>query len=193
MTANLQKIALKFFVRDAQAARLKEFVPVFHRWIQTRAVEGLLIDVADYSHLENGPGVTLVGHDSDYYLDTMEGPLGLLYTRKAPLQGPLEGRLRACLRTALTACAKLEDEPEFDGRLRFAGGEALFLANDRLAAPNTAEAFAALRPDLSAAFSRLYGGPVELHREAADARRRLAIRIVGDPAADVATLLRRLA
>jgi hypothetical protein len=189
---DLQKFGLKFFLRNPEAVRPREVVPVFHRWIQTRGVEGLLIDVADYSHLANGPGVTLVGHEGDYYLDSMEGPLGLLYLRKAPLPGRLEERLRAGLRTALTACAKLEGEPEFEGALRFKGGEVLFLSNDRLAGPNTEEAFAALKPDLSAAFSKLYGGPVELRRDASDPRRRLSVTVAGDPAADVAALLSRL-
>jgi len=39
---------------------------VFHRLIQRRLVEGFLLDVADYRHVPNGPGVMLVGQDVDY-------------------------------------------------------------------------------------------------------------------------------
>ena len=46
-----RKLAVKFFAEDPGAVQLKEFIPVLHRWIQERRVEGTLIDVADYSHL----------------------------------------------------------------------------------------------------------------------------------------------
>ena len=174
--AELQKFAVKFFVRSADGIELETFVPIFHRWIQKRRVPGILIDVADYAHLPNGPGVVLVGHEADFFMDSMEGPLGLLYNRKLPLEGPFAERLRAALKIALGACAALETEPEFEGMLKFKRGEALFLANDRLAAPNTEESFAALRPDLESVFGEVLGGKVALLRDAADPRRRLAIR-----------------
>ncbi len=42
--------------------RLDDFIPLFHRWIQEQAIDGhLLIDVHDYSHIQQGPGILLVG------------------------------------------------------------------------------------------------------------------------------------
>ncbi len=190
---DLQKIAVKLFVENPAAVRLREIVPVFHRWIQKGSVDGMLIDVADYGHLPDGPGVVLVGHEGDYSMDAMEGPLGLLYTRRQPLPGPLPDRVRSCLKAALRACAALEGDPLFEGTFRFRTGEALFLANDRLLAPNTEEAFAALRPGLESAFGALWGGRVELARDATDPRRRLAVQVKGAEAAgDAASLLARL-
>jgi adenylyltransferase/sulfurtransferase len=41
---------------------------VFHRFIQRSLVEGFILDVADYRHVPDGPGVMLVGQDLDYNL-----------------------------------------------------------------------------------------------------------------------------
>jgi hypothetical protein len=190
---DLHKIVIKFFAEDASAVHLAEFIPVFHRWIQKHAIEGMLIDVADYGHLPKGPGVVLVAHEADYFMDTMEGPLGLLYNRKSPAGGRLSDRITSAFRAALGACVKLETEPEFQGRLKFRAGEALFIANDRLAAPNGDESFQALRPELSAAAARVYPTNVDLRLEAADPRERLTVRLTArEPVADVAALLARL-
>lgn len=47
---------------------LEDAAGVFHRFIQRRLVEGFLLDVADYRHVPNGPGMMLVGVDVDYNL-----------------------------------------------------------------------------------------------------------------------------
>ena len=168
----LQKFGIKVFAKDGAAIELDAFIPVFHRWIREHRVPGILVDVADYGHLPKGPGVVLVGHEADFYMDSMEGQLGLLYSRKLPQPGPFADRLRASLQAAREACAALEAEPELEGRLTFDAADLLFLSNDRLVAPNTEEAFAALRPDLEAVF-----GGSGVRREAGDPRRRLAARL----------------
>ncbi len=172
--ADLQRFAVKIFAERRAPLEVSEFIPVFHRWIRDRAVPGILIDVADYGHLPEGPGVMLVGHEADYAMDAMEGPFGLLYTRKRPSPGALAGRLEAALRAAQAAGAKLEEE--FAGRLVIGKGEALFLSNDRLLAPNDGAAFEALRPALESAASAVFGG-ADVRREEGDPRRRLAVRL----------------
>ncbi len=190
---DLHKVAVKFFATDASAVRLDEFIPVFHRWIQKHAVEGMLIDVADYGHLPQGPGVVLVAHEADYSMDSSEGPLGLLYNRKTAEKGRLSDRIAAAFKAALGACVKLETEPEFQGRLKFKAGEALVLANDRLNAPNTEEGFQALRSDLAAALSKVFPTNFDIRRVSEDARERLSIQVTSrEPVADVSSLLARL-
>jgi len=190
---DLHKIIVKFFVADPSSVKLDEFIPVFHRWIQKHAVEGTLIDVADYGHLPQGPGVVLVAHEADYFMDTMEGPLGLLYNRKISAPGRLPDRIAAAFKAALVACAKLEAEPEFQGRLRFRADEALFLANDRLHAPNNDETLQALRSDFSAALAKVYPSNFDLRRVSEDARRRLSVRVTSRAeVADVSSLLARI-
>lgn len=190
---DLHKVAVKFFATDASGVRLDEFIPVFHRWIQKHAVEGMLIDVADYGHLPQGPGVVLVAHEADYSMDSSEGPLGLLYNRKTAEKGRLSDRIAGAFKAALGACVKLETEPEFQGRLKFKADEALVLANDRLNAPNTEEGFQALRSDLAAALSKVYPSNFDMKRVSEDARERLSIQVTArEPVADVASLLARL-
>lgn len=173
---DLQKMAVKLFAEPAPGLNLQDLIPVFHRWIREHVVEGVLVDVADYSHLPQSPGVVLVSHEADYALDAAEGPLGLLYVRKAPQPGELRARIAATLKAAREACAKLEAEPALGGRLRFRKAEGLFIANDRLLAPNDGATWEALRSDLEAA-AREVLGPVILARDAADPRRRLTAAV----------------
>lgn len=190
---DLQKIVVKFFAEDPRAVKIESFIPVFHRWIQKHAVDGMLVDVADYGHLPQSPGVVLVAHEADYSMDATEGPLGLLYNRKTAAPGRLSDRIGAAFKAALGACVKLENEPEFQGRLKFKAGEALFIANDRLNAPNSEEAFQALRSDLASALSKVFPSNFDLRRDAADPRSRLTVQVSSrEPVRDVALLLSRL-
>jgi len=82
MIAAAVKIDLKVLVaRSAQSAAprppvlLERAIPVFHRWIQERSLDELMVDVADYTHVPDGPGVVLVCHDAIYSLDTGGGEL----------------------------------------------------------------------------------------------------------------------
>jgi hypothetical protein len=190
---DLHKFCVKFFAENPRAVALGDVIPVYHRWIQKQAVEGLLVDVADYGHLPQSPGVMLVAHEADYCMDSMEGPLGLLYNRKTGSAGTLADRITAGFKAALGACVKLENEPEFQGKLRFTASSPIFIANDRLNAPNTEESFQALRTDLAAALARIFPSTVELRRTSTDPRSRLTVQITSSQPADVASLLARLA
>ena len=170
--AELQRFGFKVFAETApEPAAL---IPVFHRWIREGVVPGLLIDVADYSHLPKSPGVVLVGQEADYALDATEGPAGLLLMRKAHRAGSAEERLTALLRETLDAVEKLEKDPALAGKLRFKKGAALFVANDRLRAPNEESAFQALQAPLEAAAKQVLGPKAKVAREPGDPRRRLA-------------------
>jgi hypothetical protein len=191
---DLHKIVVKFFAAGAPAVPLETYIPVFHRWIQKGSVEGLLLDVADYGHLPQSPGIVLVAHEADYMMDASEGPLGLLYNRKGPGAGSLSDRIKAAFKAALGACVKLEQEPELQGKLKFSAGQALFIANDRLLAPNREESFQELRPDLALALQAVYGGaPLEIARDTRDPRTRLTVSIRSAQPTEAAALLARLA
>src|SRR5439155_15840277 len=128
------------------AIDLADATPIFHRWIQERVPEEMVIDVADYRHVPEGPGVLLIGHQANYSLDLAEGRLGLLYNRKTALEGDAQANLGQAFRAALAACRRLEEEVPFQGKLRFDAGDCEILLNDRLLAPNTDETWNALRP-----------------------------------------------
>ena len=146
----MQHIHIKLFAEKSSTIRLSDAIAVFHRWIQTSAVPGLLIDVADYSHVVNGPGVVLIGHESYYSLDFNKGRLGLLYQRKAKAAGSDVEILRDAWQSARFAANLLEQEPEFAGKLCFRQDRLAVTLNSRVQYPNTDETWATIKPTLQA-------------------------------------------
>ena len=180
------RITVKFFLApDPQASvDLEPFIPLFHRLIQQQRVEGLLIDVADYAHVPEGPGVILIGHDVDYGIDQTGGKAGLLVTAKRNDSEDLPALLRTTLRRALVAIQAIEAEDEsgvvFDSR----GLELRIL--DRLASGKSDTDFdqvlAAVRPVLEELYR---GADLNLSREFSDEpRQAFAIRLEGAEALD---------
>ena len=164
----IQHINIKIFVKDPSAINLADAVPIFHQWIRDSVCPETLIDVADYEHVHEGPGILLIAHEANYSLDLRDGRLGLLYNRKAALDGTFQDRLAQAHQAALAACDRLEQEAAFKGKLHFDRDSLEFFVNDRLLAPNTDETWQALRPELEAYFpnSRLarIGEPRDLFR-----------------------------
>lgn len=189
----LQRIGIKVFTADGVSVRPREFVPVFHRWIQTRAVDDqMLVDVADYEHVPNGPGVVLVAHEGNFSVDLGDGRMGLAYARKAPTPGALADRLRAAARIVLGACRLLEDDAALGGRMRFRADELYVFANDRLRAPNTAPALAEFQPAVENLLRTLYGNASCTLTADPDRRARLGLRVKAPAGNGVGTLLERL-
>ena len=140
----MQHVNVKLLLGNPEAVDLEPLIPVFHDWIRDQVGEGLLLDVADYRHVDAGPGVVLIGHEGNYSVDNTDNRLGVRYNRKAALDGSNQDRLKQAARAALTACQRLETESRLGGRLRFNGQEVEIFINDRLLAPNcdaTREAF----------------------------------------------------
>jgi hypothetical protein len=186
---NLQHINIKFFIENPEAVKLEEYSGVFNNWIQRHVTAELLIDVADYLHVHNGPGILLIGHEADYSLDNRAGRLGLLYNRKAQLDGSVQENLAQAAGVALTAARLLERE----NGVKFNAHEAQVLINDRLLVPNTPETFAALEPDLRTFFDRLYNGTeYTLTYSSADPRERFTVDVKAATSFDVETLLKNL-
>src|ERR1700726_1324446 len=115
----MQHVNIKIFAKTDAGLKVADAIPVFHRWIQKRDLPEMLIDVADYSHVPEGPGVLLIAHEANYSLDYARDRLGLLYNRKAKEAGDAQAQLRQAYDAALNACQRLEKEPEFKGKLHF--------------------------------------------------------------------------
>src|SRR6202521_4852993 len=107
----LQHVNVKLLVRNPGEINLEPLIPVFHSWIQNQAGDELLLDVADYRHVEAGPGVVLIGYEGDYSVDNTDNRLGVRYNRKGALDGNNQDRLEQAARAALSACRRLEAEP----------------------------------------------------------------------------------
>jgi hypothetical protein len=186
----LTRFGLKLYADVSNDFSAERVIPVFHGFIRDHELDDVLVDVADYSHVHDGPGVVLIGHATDHYLDLSEGRPGLLFSRKR--EGP-EGafeRLKDAFSRALGACDRLAREPGLG--LRFRTDEARLSVLDRLQARNDDASFAALRPDLERALAAVYGSvPFELAREGSP-KDLLGVRIRARGAADVQTLLSRL-
>ena len=86
---DLYKFGIKFFAADADGFDLLRLIPVYDRWIQQNALENLLIDVADYSHVPAGPGVMLIAHEGNYALDETGHERGVVYYSKRRPTGEL--------------------------------------------------------------------------------------------------------
>jgi hypothetical protein len=155
---NAHKISVKFYAEDDSHLASHEFVPVFHSWIQNHAVpEHMLVDVADYAHVHNGPGTLLVAHEANFYADRIDGRLGLTYSRKQPAPGAFIDRLRQAVTAELEAAVRLEDDPRLAGKLKFGTGEVTIRVPDRLLAPNTMETYNQVRGDIEQVATDLYG------------------------------------
>jgi len=164
----IQHINIKIFVKDPSAIHLEDAVGVFHQWIRDSVCPEMLIDVASYTHVHEGPGILLIAHEANYSLDLRDGRLGLLYNRKAALDGTFEDRLAQAHKAALAACDRLEQAAPFKGKLAFDRDAIEFFVNDRLLAPNTDETWQAVKPELEAYFPgatlRRTGEPRDLFR-----------------------------
>ena len=170
----LQKLSVKIFVQPPDNIPLTDFIEIFHGWIQA---DGIYHDVADYSHMQAGPGIVLVAQHANLHIDETGGRRGLLYNQKAPLAGSNQEKLRTVLRAALENCRRLELEPALKGKLKFSGDEVLVSVNDRWLAPNTGETFQTFKPDLEAAVADLFRPANFALSHKQDARQRFSVVI----------------
>ena len=185
-----QKLQLKIFVaRDSVGVSSETLIPVFHKWIREHAIPELLIDVANYAHVPEGPSVVVIGHATDYFYDEGGGRAGLLCNRKRQSPAPAE-RLTDLARRTFFAASLLEKDPAFAGKLHFATGELLFRVNDRLVAANDDATFTMVKPELEALARRLYESPFELTRVGGP-KDLFGVRIASPNAVPLATLLER--
>jgi hypothetical protein len=190
-----QQVSVKIYAADAAGLEPDDFVRAFHRWIQDRRLDETMIDVVDYSHVEDGPGVLLVCHDAHYSMERSDGKLGLVYASKRDEPGPLADKLRAALVAALRACRLLEDTDSVAGRLRFSGRELVVRVASRIVAPNAEPTYRAAAPVIAAVGREVFGAEPELSWLDRDPRALFGVRVVAPAgvATDPAALLGHLA
>jgi hypothetical protein len=154
----LQHINLKLLLKVSVKLDLDPIIPIFHSWIQNQVFDELLLDVADYRHVPNGPGVVLIGHEADYSIDNTDGRLGVRYNRKVLVDGSNQDRLEQATRAVLHAAKRLEEDASLQQELRFNGRDIELSINDRLLAPNCEDTRKAIEPDFRMFFGRLFVG-----------------------------------
>jgi hypothetical protein len=181
MSSRLQRVSVAVpFVEEVDPGA---FIPVFHDWIRRGAVEGMLIDVARYAHVYEGPGVMLVGHEGDYAVDFLGGAPSLRYTLKRDAPGTPRELVARSLRRLAGAIVEVRSAPgeEVDD------GTIDIRVYDRLRAPNTAETAATLTSQIEAGVRDVLGhvaeGPVVL---STDPREPFGLRVRLTEAASLA-------
>jgi hypothetical protein len=190
---NLRHVNVKLRIKKVEATDLEPLIPAFHRWIQGKVFDELLLDIADYRHVPDGPGVVLIGHQADYAVDNTDGLMGVRYNRKAPLGGNNHDRLAQAARSALDACQRLELEPSLNGKIQFDGQHIEVFMNDRLEAPNTDATREATKSELSAFFKKLFQGVEFSLSHHADPRRLFGVSAKSSRRFSVTELLKNLA
>lgn len=136
--AELERIHVKLFAKPETRSDADGYTRVFHRWCRDRTLKEVLVDVIDYSHVHEGPGVMLIAHEANFAMDEGEGRLGLLYAHKRGVDLEPEKLIAHAIDRVLAVSAQLESEPETSS-LQFDRNRFRIRFQDRLLAPNNAE------------------------------------------------------
>jgi hypothetical protein len=194
---NLQHVNVKLFAKDPEKvddkSDLEPLIPIFHSWIEGKVFEELLLDVGDYRHVPEGPGVILIGLQADYSVDNNGGRLGVRYNRKAAFDGDTQECLRQATRAACVAFQKLESDPRMGGKLAFNGREIEIFVNDRLVAPNTEATREAHRAEFQKFFAELLAGAEVSFAYDTDPRRLFGLTAKSSRLFTVSEMLQNLA
>ncbi len=193
MSSSPHRISVKLYFADGVTIEPARIVPLFHEWIRSKSVEGLLIDVADYRHAREGPATVLIGHDVDYAVDFSEGRPGLLVTRKRPTEKGLSEDIEQGLRRALLAARALQRKADPHPPVRFRTDELRVQVIDRLRFPNNAPSVEAVRAALEPVLVKLFeGSELTIESAATDSRAPVTLRVRACAAADLDSLIERL-
>jgi hypothetical protein len=184
---NFQKVNVKIYLEKGQDIPLGQFINIFHRYIQKNLLEGMLVDVAEYTHVYQGPGVLLIAHEGNYSLDEMDGKRGLLYNQKRFRVAQEKENLKIALRRALKACDLLEKEPELAGKLKFNPSRMRIWVNDRLGTIGKNRGFSEMEEAIRSVLDPLAGTPVKLIPEM-DSRKLTAFEVEMDKPLSMAAL-----
>jgi hypothetical protein len=173
----LERVCVKVYAPEPGVPD-SAFVPVFHDWIRRRVIGGVLLDVGDYTHVPEGPGVVLVGHEFTYSLDRSYGRFGLLVQRRSSTGVDAEEAVAATLQTLLAAAEKLETDRSLRGAITFDRSVLRIESNDRLRAASDGDGAGVLRVASEAAVRRILPNAVmRLQVVADDPRNRLAVTV----------------
>ncbi len=182
--AGLYRICVKCYASEYTVENDAElFVPIFHEWIRERALDLVMLDVADYAHAPDSPGIVLVCHEASFALDRSDGRLGLLGQRRLPFDGSASEGIAETLRQTLTVAARLEEDPRVRGKLSFDPARLRIEANDRLLAPNSNDGYRDFAPLVREAIGTAFGvAEPALEKIDNDPRDRLAVFVRLDAA-----------
>jgi hypothetical protein len=144
------RLSIGLSLEESPSGNNQDLIPVFHSWIQKQSIpDHLLVDVHDYSHVPNGPGILLYGHEGSFSLDIGQNRAGLIYQRTQGSDGSFQNQLSETLRPLLQGCCLLESQQRPSTSLGFKTNGFRVTLHDRLNAPNTDETYRRFEPLLS--------------------------------------------
>ena len=188
------EVSLKLFVDDHSVVQPLELITVFQRWITEGALEDeLTIDVANYEHVPQGPGIALICDKAHYYFDVRENRWGLRYRGRREARATGAEAVADAFGRALWAASLLENDPQLEGRYRFRTDQVEFGIYDRLRAPSAEATLEAVRSDLEGVIEELYGAAPESLELVSGPREPFMVAVVNGLAPSVEELLARLA
>ena len=189
---DIQRLGLKLFLEDESLLQIRDFIPLFHSWIQQQCIQDhLLIDVHDYSHVFAGPGILLVAHEGNFSMDLGENRPGLFYYHKLDSGKSFNEALKTVFQTTLRACKLIENDSDSD-KLQFRTDKFLIVVNDRLHAPNNKQTLQEIQPKLSNFLSHiLRKNSFELAHHG-DSKERFAVTVKTQSELSVQELLYRI-
>jgi hypothetical protein len=189
MTMAPQRLGVKWFCSEGVSVSPETLIPVYHRWIREKRLEGLMIDVADYAHVPDGPGVMLIGHEADYSLDEgVGGSLGLLAVRKRIGSGSLGEALVATCRLGVAVVVALEAE---DLGIQISMARCRVMLLDRLRYPTGSEVIQEASEQITEALKGFVGTGLAIELVRDDPRGPAAFDVTFESAPSVAELAER--
>ena len=174
-----QKFDLRLFADVAPDLGMDEIsnriLEIFGRWRLEEGEE--LMDLADYAHVPEGPGILLIGHRWQFGVDWANSKPSLFYSSRKGLSGDLSERLGQALSGLFQKSARLLGEDSMATGLTPQLGELEIAFNDRLSFPNNPASDKVARPAVDAVLAKLYVSPAPTVVPEADKGRRLAYRV----------------
>lgn len=151
MQDGLQRVDVKQLLDAPPTPDLDAFLIIFDRWRREGDHPSDWVDLADYAHMVEGPGILLAGKRDTFSVNLNPPGPGLLTSVRRGLEGGLAERFREAFRRAGELNEALLAEPEFPDGIRVIEGAWEVFVNDRLRFPNTDETDRTVRAALSEA------------------------------------------
>lgn len=196
LAAGLQRLDIKLYLTVQTGLTPDEvwtrLIAVFGRWRHDEGEE--LVDLQDYAHVTNGPGIVLVSKRWVLSIDWSDGEPGVLLSTRRDLEGALSERFVRATRVLLEKAGRLLAEEELRDIVKPRCGELSIAVNDRVLYPDPGEADAELRPEVEKLLAKLYGpASYELERASeSGSRLKYRARAQGADALTLAELTARL-
>ncbi len=190
-----KRLSAKFFLTPGDVTGVvtqpTDVVPVFHNWIGRQLVEEVLIDVADYSHVHQGPAVMLVALEADYVFDLAGGLPGIRYIRKRSIPDSLPSALAQSVAAVAQAAHLLQESTLIDG-VAFDVSHVEIEILDKLNYPYRDERYTQFEEALQRVGAEAYAGEVAIMRTIADPRRPVKLELRGNAATTLDQIVSRL-